>query len=118
MRRLCFPAALLLPAAILLGAAEVVRNPYEGNVAAAAAGHKLFNETCAHCHGPDAVTGLPERNLRHLRLRYGDDMAQVFHTTVENGRPDKGMPTWGGALPETTIWKIYTWLETVQASDD
>ena len=118
MRRSTYLAALLLPAACLLGAAETVRNPYEGNAAAAAAGHRLFNETCAHCHGPDAVTGLPERNLRHLRLRYGDDMAQVFHTTVENGRPAKGMPTWGGALPETTIWKIYTWLETVQASDD
>ncbi|WP_245286718.1 c-type cytochrome [Bradyrhizobium sp. ARR65] len=77
-------------------------------------GHSLFNQTCAHCHGPDASTGLPERNLRHLRARYGDDMHSVFETTVMNGRPDKGMPVWGGVLDAKTIDSIYSYLETVQ----
>ncbi len=81
-------------------------------------GHSLFNQTCAHCHGPDASTGLPERNLRHLRARYGDDMHSVFETTVMNGRPDKGMPVWGGVLDAKSINSIYSYLETVQENGD
>jgi mono/diheme cytochrome c family protein len=77
-------------------------------------GHSLFNQTCAHCHGPDAVTGLSERNLRHLRARYGADMRDVFTSTVMNGRPDKGMPVWGEVLDAKTIDKIYSYLETIQ----
>lgn len=77
-------------------------------------GHSLFNQTCAHCHGPDAVTGLSERNLRHLKARYGEDMHNVFTSTVVNGRPDKGMPVWGEVLDAKTIDKIYSYLETIQ----
>ncbi len=77
-------------------------------------GRSLFNQTCAHCHGPDAVTGLPERNLRHLKARYGTDMHDVFTSTVMNGRPDKGMPVWGEALDAKTIDTIYSYLETIQ----
>lgn len=77
-------------------------------------GRSLFNQTCAHCHGPDAVTGLSERNLRHLNARYGTDMHDVFTSTVMNGRPDKGMPVWGEALDAKTIDAIYSFLETIQ----
>jgi mono/diheme cytochrome c family protein len=77
-------------------------------------GRSLFNQTCAHCHGPDAVTGLSERNLRHLKARYGDDMHDVFTSTVMNGRPDKGMPVWGEVLDTKTIDTIYSYLETIQ----
>jgi polar amino acid transport system substrate-binding protein len=77
-------------------------------------GRSLFNQTCAHCHGPDAVTGLSERNLRHLKARYGTDMHDVFTSTVMNGRPDKGMPVWGEALDAKTIDTIYSYLETIQ----
>lgn len=114
---------LLLPLILAAGAVAAqdlpsASNPYAGNAAAAQAGHQLFNETCAHCHGPDAITGIPERNLRHLQLRYGDHMAETFHTTVLRGRLEKGMPTWEGTLDDDTIWKIYTYLQTVQATDD
>lgn len=77
-------------------------------------GRSLFNQTCAHCHGPDANTGLSERNLRHLRARYGADMHDVFTSTVVNGRPDKGMPVWGEVLDAKTIGAIYSYLETIQ----
>jgi polar amino acid transport system substrate-binding protein len=88
--------------------------PHAENPAAIKQGHSLFNQTCAHCHGPDASTGQPERNLRHLRVRYGSDMHDVFETTVKNGRPDKGMPVWGEVLDSKTIDSIYSYLETVQ----
>ena len=89
-------------------------SPRAENPAAIKQGHSLFNQTCAHCHGPDASTGQPERNLRHLRVRYGSEMHDVFETTVKNGRPDKGMPVWGEVLDSKTIDSIYSYLETVQ----
>ena len=84
------------------------------NAAAIKEGRSLFNQTCAHCHGPDAATGQSERNLRRLRDRYGDDMPNVFRSTVMNGRLDKGMPVWGEVLDEKTIDRIYDYLVTVQ----
>jgi mono/diheme cytochrome c family protein len=85
-----------------------------GDKAQVQEGRSLFNQTCAHCHGPDAVTGLSERNLRHLRARYGADMHDVFTSTVMNGRLEKGMPVWGEVLDGKTIDKIYSYLETIQ----
>ncbi|HLN09442.1 MAG TPA: cytochrome c [Xanthobacteraceae bacterium] len=89
-------------------------NPTRRDAAAIKEGRSLFNQTCAHCHGPDAVTGQSERNLRRLRARYRDEMPNVFRTTVIHGRPDKGMPVWGEILDETTVERIYGYLETVQ----
>lgn len=77
-------------------------------------GRSLFNQTCAHCHGPDAAAGQPERNLKRLRARYGSDMHDVFKSTVTNGRLEKGMPVWGEVLDPGTIDAIYSFLETVQ----
>jgi polar amino acid transport system substrate-binding protein len=84
------------------------------NAAAVKEGRSLFNQTCAHCHGPDASTGQSERNLRRLSARYGDEMPNVFRSTVMNGRPDKGMPVWGEVLDEKTIDRIYDYLVTIQ----
>jgi mono/diheme cytochrome c family protein len=84
------------------------------NAAAVKEGRSLFNQTCAHCHGPDASTGQSERNLRRLRDRYGDDMPNVFRSTVIHGRLDKGMPVWGEVLDEKTIDRILGYLVTVQ----
>jgi len=81
-------------------------------------GQSLFNQTCAHCHGPNAITGQSERNLRHLHMRYGKDMAEVYRSTVLHGRPDKGMPVWGGVLDAKTIDMIYTYLQSVQSEPD
>jgi len=86
----------------------------QDNAAAIKEGRSLFNQTCAHCHGPDASTGQSERNLRRLSARYGDDMPSVFRSTVINGRPDKGMPVWGEVLDEKTIDRIYDYLATIQ----
>jgi mono/diheme cytochrome c family protein len=86
----------------------------QDNAAAIKEGRSLFNQTCAHCHGPDAATGQSERNLRRLRDRYGDDMPNVFRSTVIHGRLDKGMPVWGEVLDEKTIDRIYDYLATIQ----
>jgi polar amino acid transport system substrate-binding protein len=79
-----------------------------------AAGRKLFNTTCAHCHGPDAVQGEQRRNLRMLRERYGDDFPQMFMNTVTHGRVSKGMPNWSGIISDDEFRKILAFLTSVQ----
>lgn len=81
-------------------------------------GRSLFNQTCAHCHGPDAAAGQPERNLKRLRARYGSAMHDVFKSAVTNGRLEKGMPVWGEVLDPGTIDTIYSFLETVQEDSE
>ena len=108
------PAFATEPAKTALAADRPAQGDSENKDALIARGRSLFNQTCAHCHGPDAVTGQSERNLRRLRARYGDDTQNVFHATVVNGRVDKGMPVWGGILDEKTITQIYGYLETIQ----
>jgi mono/diheme cytochrome c family protein len=90
----------------------------ESDPASIKAGQSLFNQICAHCHGPNAITGQSERNLRHLRMRYGNDMAEVYRSTVLHGRPDKGMPVWGEILDSKTIDQIYTYLKSIQSEPD
>lgn len=79
-----------------------------------AAGRKLFNDNCSHCHGPDAVQGEQRRNLRLLKQRYGDDMTQMFMTTVTHGRVSKGMPNWSGIISNDEFQKILAFLKSVQ----
>jgi ABC-type amino acid transport substrate-binding protein len=80
----------------------------------APAGRRIFNTTCAHCHGHDAVQGEQRRNLRMLRQRYGDAMAQTFMFTVTHGRISKGMPNWSGIFSDDEFHQILAFLDTVQ----
>ncbi len=79
-----------------------------------AAGHKLFNDNCAHCHGPDAVQGERRRNLRLLLHRYEGEMDQTFMITVTHGRVNKGMPNWSGILSDEQFHAILAFLHSVQ----
>jgi mono/diheme cytochrome c family protein len=117
--RAALATATLAVPLVAAGAESVVpgKNPYAGDKAVAAEGASLLNQYCAHCHGQWAEQGERPRDLRRLNLRYGNDMTAMFWKTVSTGRPDKGMPVWKGVLPDDTLWKIYTFLETVQAED-
>jgi ABC-type amino acid transport substrate-binding protein/cytochrome c5 len=81
---------------------------------AVAQGHAIFNGTCSHCHGPDAVQAVRKIDLRLLHHRYGDTMQSVFHETVTHGRPSKGMPNWSAVFSEDDFKKIYAYLSTIQ----
>jgi mono/diheme cytochrome c family protein len=111
-------AALLLsivPAATNADPGKKVANPFEGRTDLVEEGRSLFNQYCSHCHGPNAQQGERPRDLRRLSIRYGADAPEVFYTTINNGRLDMGMPVWKGVLSEDIMWRIYTYLETVQA---
>jgi mono/diheme cytochrome c family protein len=95
---------------------EVLQNPYEGKTEIVEEGGGLFNQYCSHCHGPNAVQGERPRDLRRLRIRYGDDVIKLFWTTVNNGRMDKGMPVWKDAISDDMKWRIFTFLQSIQSA--
>jgi ABC-type amino acid transport substrate-binding protein/cytochrome c5 len=80
-------------------------------------GRELFNGTCAHCHGPNAVQSERRIDLRLLRHRYGDDMDKTFMTTVTQGRPSKGMPNWRDVFTVVQLADILAYLHTLQTPD-
>ena len=82
------------------------------------AGRELFNGTCAHCHGPDAVQAERKIDLRLLKKRYADDMESTFWKTVHDGRPAKGMPAWKDVYSDDELKNVYSYLLTVQGASD
>lgn len=77
-------------------------------------GKELFNGTCAHCHGPNAVVEDRKINLRRLRMKYGAQMEETYFSTVTNGRPTKGMPAWKDVFKHQDLVNILSYLQTVQ----
>jgi len=107
-------AAFMLACTLALADEERPVNPFEGKQEIVPEGNSLFNQFCSHCHGPNAEQGERPRDLRRLRIRYGDDAIAVFYKTINNGRMEKGMPVWKGILTDETLWKIYTFLSSIQ----
>jgi mono/diheme cytochrome c family protein len=91
-------------------------NPFEGQAGVVPEGRTLFNQYCGHCHGPNAIQGERPRDLRRLGLRHGERAAEMFWQAVTRGRPDKGMPPWRGTLSDEALWRIFTFLGTVQSA--
>jgi mono/diheme cytochrome c family protein len=92
-----------------------ITNPFAGRSDVVEEGRSLFNQYCSHCHGPNAFQGERPGDLRRLKIRYGKEATRVFYDTVSSGRLDKGMPVLKGVLSEEVLWRIFTYLETVQA---
>jgi mono/diheme cytochrome c family protein len=92
------------------------RAPDTVGSASADAGKEVFNATCAHCHGADAVQGERRIDLRRLQLRYGENARATFWTTVHEGRLSKGMPAWKEVLSDDALNDIYAYLLTLQTS--
>ena len=52
-------------------------------------------------------------DLRQLRRRYGEEMHDKYWTTVHEGRPAKGMPSWKEVFDDGQLEDIYAYLSTV-----
>jgi polar amino acid transport system substrate-binding protein len=80
----------------------------------AMAGRVQFNDRCSHCHGTDGFSPVRERDVRYLKIRYGDKWQETAMTTIKNGRPDNGMPTWGQILKESDVQQIVSFFGSIQ----
>lgn len=101
--------------------AEAARRERQAAVLAANAGEArkgrmLFNGGfgCAHCHGPNAVSALAERDLRSFNQRYGERADEVFRKSVIEGRAPKGMPAWKGSIDDEQLARIKLYIDSVQ----
>jgi polar amino acid transport system substrate-binding protein len=101
---------------VTLGQATATDKPVQTAVVTGdvKAGREIFNGTCAHCHGPDAVQAERKINLRLLQKRYADDMEATFWKTVHDGRPAKGMPAWKDVFSDDELKNVYAYLQSVQ----
>src|SRR5205823_12690282 len=66
---------------------------------------------CDGCHGGGAV-GWVGPSLRDGRWRYGGADGDIFQS-IYYGQPH-GMPAYGGMLPPTAIWKLVTYLQSLE----
>lgn len=93
-----------------------LRNPYKGDRASAEQGEKLFSTmNCDGCHGGGA-TGWVGPSLSDGRWRYGGSDGAIFQS-IYYGRPH-GMPAFGGLMPRDAIWKLVTYLQSLQPPAD
>ncbi|MEN3351740.1 MAG: hypothetical protein V7632_5375 [Bradyrhizobium sp.] len=101
---------------VTVGQAATAEKPVQAAAVAgdANAGREVFNGTCAHCHGPDAVQAERKIDLRLLKKRYADEMESTYWKTVHDGRPAKGMPAWKDVFSDDELRNVYVYLQTVQ----
>jgi mono/diheme cytochrome c family protein len=77
----------------------------------AAAGGVIFSTTCFACHGIDGegTAVAPALNVPELLATYGDD---YFRETIANGRPSRGMPTWGKVLSPAEVDDVVAFMRS------
>lgn len=85
-------------------------NPYAAQPEAIAAGHNLFLNNCAKCHGDNAAGKGSRPALRSERIRNATDGDIAW--LLKNGNAFKGMPRWSG-LPEQERWQIVAYIRSL-----
>ena len=88
-----------------------LKNPFEGQPEAVAAGRKLYGQHCADCHGPDGRGLERAANLHSAAIQ--DAPSGVLFWALRNGRIRKGMPSWS-RLPDEQLWQIASFLKTLK----
>ncbi|MGA9389067.1 MAG: c-type cytochrome [Candidatus Sulfotelmatobacter sp.] len=120
-------AMILLPAAILLAAdvdskfhnapasTQSMKNPYEGQAAAAQSGKQFYAQYCLSCHGKQ---GKGTGNVPSLVDGKLDSVTpgEVFWF-ITRGDKDNGMPSWA-ALPEKQRWQIVTYVKSMSKAQN
>src|ERR1700689_1431738 len=94
--------------------AQAVKNPYEGQAAAAEAGKQLYARNCLSCHGrmgkgTGNVPSLVDGKLDSVKP------GEVFWF-VTRGAKDNGMPSWA-TLPVKQRWQIVTYVKSMGAAN-
>ena len=120
-------AASLIAAAILLSAAlaadnvdtnfhnapasaKAMKNPYNGQATAIAAGKQLYARNCLSCHGKSAQGTGNVPSLIDGKLETTAP-GEVFWF-ITKGDKDNGMPSWA-QLPEKQRWQLVSYVKSL-----
>jgi mono/diheme cytochrome c family protein len=81
----------------------------------ASQGQVIFDSTCYACHGKngEGTDRAPALNSKDLLTRFDDNW---LRQTISDGRPAKGMPTWGKVLSPEQINNVVAYLRSWQAT--
>ncbi len=91
--------------------APQIANPLANDPQAATRGMQDFIQfNCVGCHAANAGGGMGPA-LSEGRFIYGSSPANLF-LSIYQGRPN-GMPAWGELLPESTIWELVAYVESI-----
>jgi PQQ-dependent dehydrogenase (methanol/ethanol family) len=101
------------PLLLAQNASDTPVNPVRGQPAAIDAGRKLFNGTCAVCHGVEASGGRGPA-LNTGRFAHGGEDHEVFNN-IKNGIGSGGMPSFAG-LADGDVWAVVSFLKSLSAS--
>ena len=103
------PVSGLIPGNVSL--APKINNPLAQDPQAATRGMQDFIQfNCVGCHAPNAGGGMGPA-LSEGHFIYGSSPANLF-LSIYQGRPN-GMPTWGAILPESTIWELVAYIDSI-----
>jgi len=93
-----------------------LRNPHARDKRSAADGATLFTAmNCDGCHGGGGA-GWVGPSLADGRWRYGGTDGALFQS-IFDGRPH-GMPAFGGILSPDAIWKLVTYVQSLEPPAD
>ena len=87
-------------------------NPYAEQADAIAAGHRIFLDHCAHCHGEDANGTKKRPSLRSARVQQEATVGDL-HWLLVNGNRGQGMPSWV-KLGDPQIWQVITYVRSLR----
>ena len=103
------PVVTLYPGAVPVR--PTVRNPVAGDPEAVQRGMQYFNQmNCVGCHAPNGAGGMGP-SLSNATFLYGNEPENIYLSILQ-GRP-RGMPAWGGMLPDQVIWDIVAYIESI-----
>ncbi len=80
------------------------------DASAIAEGEKVFQSTCAPCHGADLTGGIGP-NLVDSEWIHGGSLEEVVQT-ITNGVPEKGMPAWGPVLGPEKVAQVAAYIKS------
>ncbi len=69
----------------------------------------LYADNCAVCHGEKLEGAAQGSPLLGAELKHGASMSELV-TSITQGYPDKGMPTWQDALSTEQIKSLALWI--------
>jgi glucose/arabinose dehydrogenase len=95
--------------------AKAMKDPYEGQKEAIAAGKTLYQRNCLACHGRNGQGTGNVPSLVDGKLE-GVTPGEIFWF-VTKGSKDNGMPSWA-FLPEKDRWEIVTYVKTMGPAKD
>lgn len=92
------------------GIAQLLSDP-----SALEAGHEVFKQNCASCHGMEAQ-GLVGPNLTDRYWLYGSKPEDI-HAIIAAGKLEKGMPAWEPVLGPDRVQKVTAWVMSVKGKN-